>query len=84
MAGAKAAQPKKEWILVSTLPKDIQTDHKIFESDDRNEATYQALASAIVSIIYVSNGVLPSGKHASRDTRLSGRIPQSDCASTED
>ena len=49
------------WILTSTLSEDIRGLPDMVDANDQNDATYQGLVAVIVSLIYLSNGVLPEG-----------------------
>lgn len=68
--GAKAlgaSSSSKSWILVSTLPEKYKTDPQIVTPANAGgsreaEASYTALYSFIVSVIYLNNGTLPEAK----------------------
>ena len=49
------------WILTSTLSEDIRGLPDIVDTNDQNDAVYQGLITVIVSLIYLSNGMLPEG-----------------------
>lgn len=49
------------WILTSTLSEDVRGLPDMVETNDQNDATYQGLLTVIVSLIYLSNGMLPEG-----------------------
>jgi hypothetical protein len=68
--GAKApgaSSSSKSWILVSTLPEQYKTDPQIVTPTNAGgsreaEASYTALYSFVVSVIYLNNGTLPEAK----------------------
>lgn len=68
--GAKvpgASSSSKSWILVSTLPEKYKTDPRIVTPANAGgskeaEASYTALYTFIISVIYLNNGVLPEAK----------------------
>jgi melanoma-associated antigen len=68
--GAKAlaaGSSNKSWIVVSTLPEKYKRDPQIVTPTSAGgsrdaEASYTALYSFVVSIIYLNNGVLPEAK----------------------
>lgn len=68
--GAKAlgaSSSSKSWILVSTLPEKYKTDAQIATPTNAGgsreaEASYTALYSFVVSVIYLNNGTLPEAK----------------------
>jgi len=60
-AQIKSAPPTKMWILTSTLSEDVRGLPDMVETNDQNDATYQGLLTVIVSLIYLSNGMLPEG-----------------------
>lgn len=49
------------WILTSTLSEDVRGLPDMVETNDQNDAIYQGLLTVIVSLIYLSNGMLPEG-----------------------
>jgi MAGE family len=53
--------PTKFWILTSTLSNEIRGVTDLGNPEDQNDAIYQGLITAIVSLIYVHNGILPQG-----------------------
>ena len=66
-AKAAAANNSKSWILVSTLPDAYKTNPSITTPTNAGgsqdaEASYTALYTFVVSIIYLNNGVLPEAK----------------------
>lgn len=63
----------KSWILTSTLPHEIRMLPDILDMDDENDAIYQGMVSAIVSLIYLNNGILPEGISAHK-LELMGRV----------
>ena len=54
----------KSWILASTLPDDLRAITNLANEDDTNDATYQGLVAAVVSLILLTNGILPEGIHS--------------------
>ena len=67
--GAKApsGSSNKSWILVSTLPEKYKTDPRIVTPTNAGgsaaaEASYTALCTFVISVIYLNNGVLPEAK----------------------
>jgi melanoma-associated antigen len=68
--GAKAlaaSSSSKSWILVSILPEKYRTDPEIVIPTNAGgskeaEASYTALYSFVISVIYLNNGVLPEAK----------------------
>jgi melanoma-associated antigen len=62
-----ASSSSKSWILVSTLPEKYKTDPGIVTPTNAGgskeaEASYTALYSFVISVIYLNNGVLPEAK----------------------
>lgn len=49
------------WILTSTLSEDVRGLPDMVETNDQNDAIYQGLLTVIISLIYLSNGMLPEG-----------------------
>jgi melanoma-associated antigen len=62
-----ASSTNKSWILVSTLPERYKTDSGIVTPTNAGgskeaEASYTALYTFVISVIYLNNGILPEAK----------------------
>jgi melanoma-associated antigen len=64
---ASASSTNKSWILVSTLPERYKRDPGIVTPTNAGgskeaEASYTALYTFVISVIYLNNGILPEAK----------------------
>jgi DNA-binding MarR family transcriptional regulator len=64
---ASASSTNKSWILVSTLPERYKRDPRIVTPTNAGgsreaEASYTALYTFVISVIYLNNGILPEAK----------------------
>jgi melanoma-associated antigen len=64
---ASAGSTNKSWVLVSTLPERYKRDPGIVTPTNAGgskeaEASYTALYTFVISVIYLNNGILPEAK----------------------